>query len=309
MVGQTFAWKGFEFVPSGCLLEQLIDLSQDMGFAYERCTKFYKDFHTHDRLMLVFPRGTSSMDVRTKAPKETFSVNYESVLLVPKDLEHDDEGTSAIYDTMAFYPSEKLLEDTIKKLNLSAEQVQKLRSECFTIPRTELLHTISNGYFLERVVLNKNNFDKEAVTFLGRRVLEEVLTIAFPNTKKSDDEVKIADMLSDKKESVSVRALRFIEANLFEPLEVPKIAEQAFASPSTLLRRFKEDVGMTPYTYIKNRRLEEARRLLKSGEHPVSDVALLVGYESFSAFSEAFKEKYGESPSFFKLGAGKNVSL
>lgn len=298
MVGQKYAWKGFEFVPSGCLLEQVIDLSRDMGFAYERSTKYYKDFHTHDRLMLIFPRGTSAMDVRTKSPQETFSVDYSSVLFVPKFLEHDDEGTSAIYDTMAFYPSDKLIEDTVNKLGLTAEHMQMLQTKCIKIKRTERLTAIAQAYFLERIVLNKKNFDQEAITYLGRRLLEEALLVTFLNTE-SDESIK-PEPVNDPKESITVRALRYIESNLFEPLEVPDIAKQSFASVSTLLRRFKTDVGMTPYTYIKNRRLEEALRLLRTGDYPVSDVALLVGYENFGAFSEAFKDKFGESPSHFK---------
>ncbi len=298
MVGQKYAWKGFEFVPSGCLLEQIIDLSRDMGFAYERSTKYYKDFHTHDRLMLIFPRGTSAMDVRTKAPSETFSIDYNSVLFVPKFLEHDDEGTSAIYDTMAFFPSDKLVDDTVTKLGLSEDAVRQLKSQCVKIKRTERLTAIAQAYFLERVVLNKQSFDQEAIHYLGRRLLEEALMVTFLN-KETDDSIK-AEPVNDPKESITVRALRYIESNLFEPLEIPDIAKHSFASVSTLLRRFKTDVGMTPYTYIKNRRLEEALRLLRSGDYPVSDVALLVGYENFGAFSEAFKEKFGDSPSHFK---------
>src|ERR1035437_3406576 len=91
-------WKGFEKSPEGCLLEQTIDLDGEMGFAYERCCEYYKDFHTHDRLMFIFPRGSSSMEVRTKAPAATYKVDAFSVLLVPQDLVHDDEGTAAIYD-------------------------------------------------------------------------------------------------------------------------------------------------------------------------------------------------------------------
>jgi AraC-like DNA-binding protein len=301
MVGQAFSWKGFETVPSGCLLEQVIDLSRDMGFAYERSTSFYKDFHTHDRLMLIFPRGTSAMEVRTKNPKETFVVDYETVLYVPKNLEHDDEGVSSIYDTMAFYPSDKMLEDAAKKFQLTDEQFRRLTSECIKIRRTERLNAIAQGYFLERIVLNKKNYDQEAITFLGRRLLDEAIMVTF-NLKGQHDSLK-AEPIDDPKESITVRALRYIESNLFEPLEVPAIAKHSYASVSTLLRRFKSDVGMTPYLYIKNRRLEEGMRLLKTGDHPVSNVAMLVGYENFGAFSEAFKEKYGESPSHYKRAA------
>ncbi len=302
MVGKKYDWQGFEFLPSGCLLEQVVDLSHDMGFAYERSTKYYKDFHTHDRLMLIFPRGTSAMDVRTQNPSHTYSVDYETILYIPKNLIHDDEGTSSIYDTMAFYPSDKLLNQTIKKLELTDRHVAQIKTECLKIHRTELIENIAQAYFFERVVWNKKSFDVEATTLLGRRLLEEVLLATFfPEKNRSSP----ADLENDEADPVAVRALRHIEANLFEPLDLTDIAKVSYASVSTLLRHFKSDVGITPYLYIKNRRLEEALRLLKTGQYPVGDVALLVGYENFGAFSEAFKDKYKRSPSEIK---GKALS-
>lgn len=295
MVGKTYPWQGFDFIPSGCLLEQMVDLSADMGFAYERSTKFYKDFHTHDRLMLIFPRGTSAMDVRTKSPEHVYHVNYQSILFVPAHLVHDDEGASSIYDTMAFYPSKSLLEATAKKLNISNEDLKRVENECIKIQRTDRINRLVQAYFYERV-LCKDSLDMDALTFLGRRILEVSLAILFLKDVQ-DDPTKPTEIV---KESVTARALRFIEANLFEPIDVPAIAQHAHASVSTLMRHFKTDVGATPHLYIKNRRLEEAMFLLKTGSHPIGDVALLVGYENFGAFSEAFKEKYGESPSFYR---------
>lgn len=304
MIGKKFKWEGFDIVPSGCLLEQVVDFSQPMGFAYERSTQYFKDFHTHDRLMLIFPRGSSVMEVRTKNPHNKYTVDYESVLTVPKDLVHDDEGMSSIYDTTAFFPSLEMIDAASKKLGLTPEHLQRLSTECLKVPRVPLVESIFQAYFFERVVLNKNKneYDQEATQLLGRRLLEEVLmSTFFPEKERSlHADSQTSD---DPNESVSVRALRFIEANLFEPMELEDIAKVAHASVSTLLRKFKTDVGVTPYTYIKNRRLEEALRLLKTGQHPVGDVALLVGYENFGAFSDAFKEKFGDVPSSVKLSS------
>ena len=97
------------------------------------------------------------------------------------------------------------------------------------------------------------------------------------------------------------RAMRYIEANLFSDVSLPAIARHAFASPSTLLRHFRDDTGKTPHAYIKTRRLEEARRLIEAGTHAVGDVALLVGYENTKHF--------GTPPSSFRKRArGKSGS-
>ena len=101
-------------------------------------------------------------------------------------------------------------------------------------------------------------------------------------------------------ENVTSRALRYIESNLFSRMPVAVIARQAFASPSTLLRQFRQDTRKSPHAYIKLRRLEEARRLVEAGTHPVGDIAMLVGYENFGSFSTAFKKHFGRPPSSFQ---------
>ncbi len=285
-------WKGFECSPQGCLLEQVIDLNGDMGFAYERCCEYYKDFHVHDRLMLIFPRGTSSMEVRTAKPRELHRVDSASVLLVPKGLDHDDEGTAAIYDTIALYPTGKLLNTIAKKLEIPLNKIEQLHKHCVKMKRHKKLDQYVQEYFFERV-LSKRPADDEDSLFLARRILEETLRAIFPSATKGATDVPPKQAT----ESVAVNALRYIETNLFEELDLKEIAKKSAASVSTLLRRFREEMDLTPHAYIKSRRLEEAHRLLSAGERTVGEVAILVGYGNFGAFSEAFKSQFGILPS------------
>ena len=93
--------------------------------------------------------------------------------------------------------------------------------------------------------------------------------------------------------------LTFIERNLFDPIQLETIANSANMSQSTLTRHFKQEFKQTPYSYIRNRRLDEAMKFLTSGRYSVSHVAMQVGYDNFGAFSEAFKGKFKKPPSFF----------
>jgi AraC-like DNA-binding protein len=286
-------WKGFEFTPEGCLLDQVIDLDPAMGFAYERSCEFFKSFHTHDRLMLVCPRGSSQMEVRTQKSKETFLVDSSSILLVPKGLVHDDEGVSCIYDTMALYPTDELIETTAKALNIKKAQLNTLREKCIKIRRTKKLLQLTQEYFFEKVI-NKQGFQNPTLEYLGSKILSEVLSQIFPENGRSFSEEKMS-----AENSIAVRALQYIESNLFHPIELNQIAKYSGASISTLLRRFKTEIKQTPYAYIKARRLEEALNLMKEGTRSVSEVALLVGYENLGAFTDAFKSKYNKTPSVF----------
>jgi len=293
MKGSSFKWKGFEFAPDGCLLDQVIDISGQMGVAYERSCEFYKDFHTHDRLMLIFPRDSCVMEVRLKDSKTAFSIDSSTALTVPKILEHDDEGMSSIYDTLALYPDTTLISDVAKHEGYSPAGLDPFFSECYKFKRSAWLDQLVREYFFERIL--SKTADSKNLEFFERQIIREVLKSILGKTKSQEKQPQ-------KKEPTNapaVRALKYIESNLFSKMDLDLIAKQTFQSTSTLLRHFKAATGKTPYEYIKGRRLEEALRLLKSGDYPVGQVALLVGYENFGAFSEAFKEKYKKSPSAF----------
>lgn len=63
--------------------------------------------------------------------------------------------------------------------------------------------------------------------------------------------------------------------------------------------------------YINTIRIEEAKRLLLTTNHSVSDVAGMVGYDNISYFSTVFRKYAGMSPIDWRSSAqpGKEESL
>lgn len=298
----AFKWKGFEFKPEGCLLEQVIEMDGSMGIAYERGSNFYKDYHVHDRLMLVIPRGSSLVEVRTATPRDRFLISSDFMLLVPAGLEHDDQSLNSIYDTFALYPDQNLLTEVIKDLGLLRSDLEMLTSKCHKLPKSVQVDKLIQDYFFERIVAK--NGRKSETYDLEKNLLLEIVRLRFNLNVQPDGP------FSDDKDSITIQALKIIEANLFEKFDLNSIAKRSGASVSTLIRKFKLDTGQTPYSYAKHRRLDEAMRLLKTTHKPVGDVAILVGYENFGAFSDAFKARFGLSPSNISArGAGDAETL
>jgi len=289
-------WRGFELAPEGHLLEQLVDLSGPMGIAYERSVGFYKDFHVHDRPMIVLPRGACVMKVKTACSRAAYDIDHSSLLIVPNGLRHDDEGLTSIFDTVALYPSASLLDQVAKEERIATSEVRRVFSRCQELHRSRWLEQLLQEYFFARVVSQRES--AKTLAFFERQILVELLASARGRSKPAEP-----GRAAMSGESVTARALRYIESNLFSKVPLKAIARQAFASPSTLLRQFRKETGKSPHDYIKTRRLEEARRLIEAGTHPVGDVAALVGYENFGSFSTAFKKHFGGSPSSFQPGA------
>lgn len=284
--------KGFEISPRGALLDQIIEIEGDLGFAYERSCSFYKDFHVHDRLMFVCPRGTCQMEIRLEKSSQKYVVNSGNILSVPPDLVHDDEGISSIYDTFALYADKMFLTRIGKEIGISNSDIDLLYMKCHLFKRNRWIEQLLQEYFFRRVVKKD---PLERLKFFEEQIVSELLLLSF---EKKEVQGRQAEFL-DQENSIAQKAIRYIETNLFSELDIESIAKAIGCSPSKFNKTFKEEFLKTPYTYIKERRLDEARCLLDKGQHNVTEVALMVGYENVGAFSEAFRKKYNKSPREF----------
>jgi len=65
-------------------------------------------------------------------------------------------------------------------------------------------------------------------------------------------------------------------------------------------RAFKQSMGMTPTSYIAERRIERAKRMLEETELPISEIALRSGFSSQSHFTTAFRRLAGATPKAFR---------
>ena len=60
---------------------------------------------------------------------------------------------------------------------------------------------------------------------------------------------------------------------------------------------FRRAFGLSPWQYVLRARLEEAARLLRQSDAPVTDIALATGFATPSHFATAFAHRFGVPPS------------
>jgi len=96
------------------------------------------------------------------------------------------------------------------------------------------------------------------------------------------------------------RLVDFIEENLDRDLSLGAMAAEVAVSPLYLPRSFKAAVGQSPHQYVIGRRIERAKELLSSGDSPIVDVALAVGFSSQSHLSSWFLRLVGVSPAEYR---------
>ncbi len=98
----------------------------------------------------------------------------------------------------------------------------------------------------------------------------------------------------------------FIEQHLTDPALSPTlIANEFFMSARTLHRLFAHH-GLTVAAWIKDRRLEAARRALiaaGSSTVPVHQIAARYGFSTVALFSRSFAARYGQNPTTYRSNA------
>ncbi|MDQ7781610.1 MAG: AraC family transcriptional regulator [Desulfomonilaceae bacterium] len=75
------------------------------------------------------------------------------------------------------------------------------------------------------------------------------------------------------------------------------LAGRVGMSETSLKNKFKQLFGVPVFEYLREHRLRAAYEMLVSREWNVSQAAVQVGYSSLSHFSQAFRRRFGVSPS------------
>jgi AraC family transcriptional regulator len=92
----------------------------------------------------------------------------------------------------------------------------------------------------------------------------------------------------------------YIREHIDEPLSREVLAAVAGFSVPHFHRIFTACAGENISSYIRRARLQRAGRKLRMGAVDITEVALAAGYDTHAAFSKAFKQHFGLSPSEFR---------
>ncbi len=96
------------------------------------------------------------------------------------------------------------------------------------------------------------------------------------------------------------RARDLLVDQLQFPPSLPELARQVGISHSRLTRGFKKVFNCTVFEYLRQERLEYARRLLTENSMNITQVAFTAGFCSSSHFAVAFTKRFGVRPSTYR---------
>ena len=99
---------------------------------------------------------------------------------------------------------------------------------------------------------------------------------------------------------LTVDVANYIQRHMSEPITTEKIAKELFLNRSYLSRKFKEETGETLTDFIRKEKTEEAKRLLRYSDKPLTAISSYLGFSSASHFSRVFKTYVGSTPSEYR---------
>jgi signal transduction histidine kinase/DNA-binding response OmpR family regulator len=103
------------------------------------------------------------------------------------------------------------------------------------------------------------------------------------------------------------KVIEVIQENLSSStFDVIQLADALAMSKSSLYRKTKAIIGLSPVEFIRNVRLKQGVKMLKNKSISVSEVAYTCGFSNPKYFSTCFKEEFGVTPKEFQKADTKN---
>ncbi len=129
-----------------------------------------------------------------------------------------------------------------------------------------------------------------------RAKVMEVLSLYFARGESESDQEK-CPFLHDEANVEKIReAKRLLISNMIDPPGIKELSRLVGLNEYQLKVGFKNIYGNTVYKYLTDHRMDQARRMLDTGNYLVNEAAAEVGYSNPSHFIAAFKKKYGFTP-------------
>lgn len=100
-----------------------------------------------------------------------------------------------------------------------------------------------------------------------------------------------------------LQVLEYINEYLHQDIKLSDLANLLGMSRFHFCHLFKQSIGIAPYQYLIQQRIERAKQLLKQTDSSITDIALLCGFNSHSHLSKQFRQITGITPKAYRIGA------
>ncbi|MGY4531265.1 AraC-like DNA-binding protein [Pseudomonas sp. TE3786] len=244
--------------------------------------------HVHDGYVFtVIERGAQRFNHRGA---EHLAPVGSMVLINPDELHTGSKAHDEGWLYRAYYPEIGQVNAVFEELELAPEGLPSFAASVLHDPQ---LAGLFSG-------LHRLLGDGHASALERQTAWREAILLLFQRYAK----VRTAAEAGREPQAVA-RAKELLGASLVEPPSLEQLAATVNLSPFHFARVFRRATGLPPHAWVKQRRIEQARALLKAGCAPVN-VAMQLGFADQSHLTRQFKQAYGVGPGEYRQACARS---
>ncbi|WP_162609619.1 helix-turn-helix domain-containing protein [Lachnoclostridium sp. An131] len=261
-----------------------IRISEILGYYYSiRNSGYHFKGEKHNYFELTYvDRGTLNTDVEGKhyELKEKELIIYGPGQFHTQDI---PEGHSCSYVTIIFDMETVVYDAESSHYELLLNKVFGYDKKIYTLIKTFVTESTSQIPYMNSLML-----------CLLQETVIRLLQSEFIG-KKNDRPVTGARQ--HYQDELLEKILAYIDETIYEPLTIAELCQKFSMSRSSLQILFKENMDISPKKYINEMKLEKSRQMICENKYTISEIALMLGFNSIHYFSRAFTQKYHMAPS------------
>ena len=238
--------------------------------------RFNGESHSYYELTYV-DRGT----LRTEIDGSVYELKERELIIYGPNQFHKQiiqDGSSCSYVTVLF------------ELDPDVSHFSYLLNRIF--PYTKKIHSLMKSF------VNESSTFTPYMDSLLLCLFQEIIIRLLQSEYISDipDKKPVTDARQHYHDELLEQVLAYIDETIYEPITVGEICQKFSMSRSSLQILFNENLNQTPKKYINELKLEKSRQMISEGRYTISEIALMLGFNSIHYFSRAFTQKYNMAP-------------
>ena len=256
-----------------------VRLKEILGYYYSIRDSGYRfDGESHSYYELTYvDRGS----LLTVIDGQSYEVAERELIIYGPNQHHTQriaEGNSCSYITVLFE-----FESNKEHFDFLLNKVFPYRKKTHTLMKAFVNETSSQLPFMDSLLL-----------CLFQEIIIRLLQSEYSQPEK--DKKPVTDARQHYHDELLEQILTFIDETIYEPITVGEICHKFSMSRSSLQILFNENLNQTPKKYINELKLEKSRQMIGEGRYTISEIALMLGFNSIHYFSRAFTQKYNMAP-------------
>ncbi|MHD0303575.1 GlxA family transcriptional regulator [Rhodococcus erythropolis] len=136
---------------------------------------------------------------------------------------------------------------------------------------------------------------------LGDKIARTTTRITLaPENRTSQSPYIVDSMLPVKHTQFADDVGSWLVERMAEPYDLDLLSEAFHLSTRTMLRKFKDETGESPRSYLQRARIRKAKRLLESTDWSLGKILGHIGYQDPGTFRRLFADRVGISPADYR---------